>query len=51
MLHRVEKKKNTKRNSGGLAIYFRSHLTGGISKVKTDSDDIMWIKLDKTHFC
>ena len=48
MLHRPEKKeKNTKQNYGGLAIYFRFNLADGVSQMKVDSNDIMWIKLCK----
>ena len=47
MLHRLGKKKNTKRKSGGLAIYFRSNLADGVSQMKADSDDIMRKELCK----
>ena len=50
MLHRLEKKRRTKRESGGLAVYFRSGLAQGIKLVKQDSDDIMWLRLSKEFF-
>ena len=46
-LHRLGKKQKTSRNSDGLAIYSRSNLADGISVLKTDSDDIIWLKLSK----
>ena len=49
-LHRLVKKKKTQRNSGGLAIYIRSNIADGISVIKTDSDDIIWLKLSKVFF-
>ena len=41
-LNRTMKKKKTRRNSGGLSIYFKSCLSDGITIIKEDSDDIIW---------
>ena len=45
-LNRTVKKHNMKRNSGGLIAYIRNELvTDGILFL-TDSDDIMWLRLE-----
>lgn len=44
-LHRTLKKKNTRKESGGLTVYYKSSLNKYIELVQTDSDDIVWIKL------
>ena len=44
-LHRLVKKKKT-----WLAIYIRSNIADGISVIKTDSDDIIWLQLSKVFF-
>ena len=47
--HRV-KKKNAKRESGGLVCFFRTGVLDGISEVKWDFEDGMCLKLDKCFF-
>lgn len=44
-LSRVEKKQNTKRNSGGIAIYIRESFKKYCTLLEKDSDDIIWIKI------
>ncbi len=41
VLHRLYKKKGTRRDSGGLAIYVRNNLSKGIKLIKTGQDDII----------
>lgn len=43
VLHRLEKKLGSKRDSGGFIIYRRSHLFDKSSIVHKDSDDIIWL--------
>lgn len=45
-LNRVEKKQNTKRNSGGIAIYIRESFKRHCFLLETDSDDIIWLRID-----
>ena len=49
-LNRVEKKQNTKRNSGGLALYIRCSIYKYCSLLETNSDDIIWVKIDGKLF-
>lgn len=49
-VHRSLIKPGSKRNSGGIACYIRSHLESGIQYIKSDSDDILWLKLCKDFF-
>ena len=42
------RKKKTRRNSGGLSIYFTSCFSDGITLIKEDHDDKIWLKLSKT---
>ena len=49
-LHRTEKKKGSKRDSGGLVIYFRSIFSGGIFLVDKDGDDFIWLKMCSKFF-
>ena len=44
-LHRKRKSKNAKRDSGGMIIYYKQELNNYVNFVKSDSDDIMWLKL------
>ena len=42
-------KKKTRRNSGGLSIYFKfCFFSDGITINKEDIDDIIWLKFSKT---
>ena len=49
-LHRQYKKRNTKRDSGGIAFYVKQTIDAGVKIVKADSDDIMWLKLCSNFF-
>ena len=42
--------KNAKRNSGGLGIFIRESIAGGVSGVKSNQDLMAWLKLDKDFF-
>ena len=44
-LNRVEKKHNTKRNSGGIAMYIRQSFYQYCTLIEKDSDDIIWIRI------
>ena len=49
---RSERKRHVKakRNSGGLAIYYKQNLAKGIVKMKQSSQDIIWLQLQKHFF-
>ena len=49
---RTERKKKCKarRNSGGIIIYCRKEIIKGITKFKSASQDILWLKLDRSYF-
>ena len=47
-LHRKDKKKNSKRNSGGISIYIRDKYVTKDTLVYTSEDDILWIKISKS---
>ena len=34
----------TKRDSGGVAIYYKNHLVNVIEYIKSSNDDLLWIK-------
>ena len=42
--------RNAKRASGGTVLYYKDHLSKGISIVKNQSDTLIWVKLDHTFF-
>ena len=47
-----KKKCKAKRNSGGLIIYCRQELVKGVTKIKSSSLDMIWLKLagrDRPH--
>lgn len=44
------KHKKAKRNSGGIVVFIKDALHKGIQLVLSDSDGIMWFKLDKEFF-
>jgi len=44
------RKKKAKRNSGGVATFFRSSFKKGIHKLDSSSPDTIWCKLDKYFF-
>ena len=45
-LNRTEIKTNTKRNSGGIALYIKQTLYTYCTLLETQSDDIIWIKIN-----
>lgn len=49
-LNRLDKKQNTKRNSGGLALYVRDSFNKYCELVEKDCDDVIWLKVDKNLF-
>jgi exonuclease III len=48
--YRKFRHRNAKRNSGGIVIYVRNEIKGGLSIVKNWHDTIVWIKLDRDFF-
>ena len=49
-LNRVENKFNTRRNSGGIALYVRENFYKYCQLVEKSSDDILWLKIDRSLF-
>ncbi|MEW8548380.1 MAG: reverse transcriptase family protein, partial [Candidatus Thiodiazotropha sp.] len=49
-LSRTDRKQNSKRDSGGIAIYVRDKYYSSDMLVKQDSDDILWVKFDGSLF-
>lgn len=49
-LSRTDRKQNSKRDSGGIAIYVRDKFYSSDMLIKQDSDDILWIKFDGSIF-
>ena len=49
-LHRTQRKLNAKRDSGGIIIYVNSELYNSKMLVKTDCDDIIWLKFEPGVF-
>ena len=45
-----QKKRNTKRNSGGIAIFVRDKYYKPDMLIKSDGDDILWIRFDGSLF-
>ncbi len=45
-----QKNPRARRNSGGLLFCYRTELQDGIKVVKNTHRDILWVRLDKTHF-
>ena len=45
-----KKKCKAKRNSWGLIIYCRQELVKGVTKIKSSSLDMIWLKLDHSYF-
>ena len=42
--------RNVQSASGGIVLYYKDHLSQGISIVKYQSDTLIWVKLDHTFF-
>ena len=49
-LSRTNGKSNTKRNSGGIAIFIREKDCTPNMQIKSDGDDILWLRLDGILF-
>lgn len=49
-LNRTDKKNSAKRDSGGIAFYIKNHLTKYCKLLKMESDDIIWVKIDRSLF-
>ena len=49
-LDRGNKKLNTKRNSGGIALYIKSDIINYCTLIEKDSDDILWLKINGSLF-
>ena len=47
--HRI-RKKNAKRDSGGLVCYFKKYLFDGVSEIKWEFEDGVCIRLDRYFF-
>jgi len=51
--------KNAKRNSGGVIVFFKHYLNGGLDLIESDEKGFIWFKLNKeysylttdTYFC
>ena len=48
VLHRYEKKRGSKRNSGGIILYVRKEYVTKDMLIFTSKDDILWIKICKS---
>ena len=48
--YRKFRHRNTRRNSGGIVLYYKAGLKDGITIVRNNYDTIIWLKLDKTFF-
>ena len=49
-LNRTCKKRNAKRDFGGIVLYIKSSLVRQCVLIKRENDDIIWLKIDKTLF-
>ena len=49
-LSRTDRKQNSKRDSGGIAIYVRDKFYSSDMLIKQDSDDILWVKFNGSIF-
>ena len=45
-----KRKRRAKRDSGGIILYFKSHLVKGVKLLSNVGDNIIWISLDKNVF-
>ena len=45
-----ERKRNARRDSGGLCVFFRNSIVNGVSEIKWDFEDGMCFKLDRCFF-
>ncbi len=51
-MHRSDRKKNKRRycGSGGVITLYRDYYESGVTKIKSKSSALMWMKLDRTYF-
>ena len=49
-LYRKYQHRKSKRNSGGIAIYYKEHLKDAIEIIKNHHNTIIWLKLDHNFF-
>ena len=49
-LNRTNRKRNAKRDSGGIALYVKNDINQYCTLLTTDSDDIIWVKIDRSLF-
>ena len=49
-IYRKFRHRNAKRQSGGIAVYYKECLSEGITIVRNHYDTIVWLKLDKNFF-
>ena len=47
---RMSKHKNARSHSGGILIYFKNNISGGLAKLDNKHSDMLWFKLDKYFF-
>lgn len=47
---RKQLRKRSKRPSGGVVVLYKSSLAGGVTKLTSGYEDIVWVKLDKEFF-
>ena len=45
-----KRSKAARRNSGGVVLLFKHKYINGLQKLKTEMNDIIWVKLDKLFF-
>ena len=50
MINRTFKKIGTLRDSGGLIVFYKEHLTEGIDFLHNRDDHLMWMKLKHEFF-
>ena len=48
--NRKIKHKHSKRNNGGVIVFVKDSLRKGVSKQHSASDDLLWLKFNKTFF-
>ena len=49
-LYRKYQHRKSKRNSGGIALYYKEHLKDAIEIIKNHHNTIIWLKLDHNFF-
>jgi hypothetical protein len=49
-VYRAYRHRRAKRHSGGIAVFYKTHLGNGIKLVKKHHDTLVWLKLDKDFF-